>query len=110
MKKLNQFLKFDFNSWYKAKKFMITGVRYNDKKGCITLDVAITEDGTDYGDPTVSNLYEKFKTHCIQDTDESDVGKYSVGQTIVFKNVGKCSVYGTYNNELSVEAVVEVVK
>ena len=110
MKKLNQFLKFDFTAWCKGKKFMITGVRYNDRRNCVSLDVAITEDHSDYGDKTISNVYEKFKVHCIQDTSEDDVNKYIVGQTIIFKNFGKCSVYGSYNEQLSVEAVVEVAK
>lgn len=110
MRKLNAFQKFDFNAWHTGKKFMVTGVKYNEKKGCVTLDVVITEDKTDYGDPTVSNVYEKFKVHCIQDKSEDAVAKYTVNQAIVFKNVGRCSVWGDYNTNLSVEAVVEVVK
>lgn len=110
MKRLSMFNKFQFNEFNKGKKYQVTSVRYNEKKGLVTLDIAVVEDLTDYGDPSISNLYEKFKVHCIQDTNEDDVNKYAVGQMIVFKNIGKCSVYGSYNDQLSVEAIVEVVK
>lgn len=110
MKRLSMFNKFQFNEFNKGKKYQITGARFNEKKGLVTLDIAIVEDHTDYGDPSISNLYEKFKVHCIQDTNEDDVNKYAVGQMIVFKSIGKCSVYGSYNEQLSVEAIVEVVK
>ena len=110
MKKLNMFQKFDFVAWQSGKKFMVATVRYNEKRGCVTLSVAITEDKTDYGDKGISNIFEKFNVHCIQDILESDVDKYSVGDSIIFKNIGKCSVYGEYNSQLSVEAIVEVAK
>lgn len=60
MYKLSMFQKFDFASWQKDKSFMIQGVKYNAKKGCVSLDVVITEDYTDYGDTTISNIFEKF--------------------------------------------------
>lgn len=44
MYKLSMFQKFDFASWQKDKSFMIQGVKYNAKKGCVSLDVVITED------------------------------------------------------------------
>ena len=47
--------------------------------------------------------------HCVNDTNESDVSKYPVGKPIVFKQIGKCSIYGDYNSNLSVEAVVQVI-
>lgn len=110
MKKLNQFQKFDFASWQNGKEFMVQGVKYNEKRGCVSLDVIITEDNTDYGDPTVSNVFEKFKVHCIKDVNEADVNKYQIKDTIQFKNIGKCSVWGDYSSQLSVEAVIEVLK
>ena len=110
MKKLNLFQKFDFASWQKGKKFMVQGIKYNEKKGCVSLDVIIVEDNTDYGDATVSNIFEKFKVHCVNDVDEEDVEKYEIKDTIIFKNIGKCSVWGDYASQLSVEAVVELVE
>ncbi len=110
MKKLTLFQRFDFAAWAKDKQFMIQAVKYNDKKGCVSIDVVIVNDKTNYGDPSISNIFEKFKVHCIQDTKEEDVMKYGPQDKIIFKSVGKCSVYGDYNNSLSVEAVVEVVK
>ena len=65
MRKLNLFLKFDFVGWQNGKEFMIQNVKYNEKRACVSLDVIITEDKTDYGDPTISNIFEKFKVHCI---------------------------------------------
>lgn len=109
MKKLNLFQQFNFAAWQTGKTFMIQGIKYNEKKGCVSLDVIITEDNTDYGDPTVSNIYEKFKVHCIKDNEEDDVGKYKIRDTIIFKNIGKCTVWGDYSTNLSVEAIVEVV-
>ena len=110
MRKLPQFMNFDFVSWQNGKEFMVQGVKYNDKRGCVSLDVVITADNTDYGDPTVSNVFEKFKVHCIKDVKEADVAKYHIMDKIQFKNIGKCSVWGDYSSQLSVEAIVEVVK
>lgn len=110
MKKLNSFQKFDFASWQKGKSFMIQSVKYNDKKRCVSMDIIITEDETDYGDANVSNIFEKFKVHCINDVDEKDVEKYHVKDVVLFKSIGKCSVWGDYASNLSVEAVVEVVE
>ena len=110
MKKLTMFQKFDFAKWQDGKRFIIQGVKYNDKKGYISLDVIIVEDNTDYGDPSISNVYEKFKVHLVNETDEDDVENYRVQDEIIFKGVGKCSVWGDYNSNLSVEAEVEVVK
>ncbi len=109
MKKLNQFQKFDFASWQKGKKFMIQGVRFNEKKGCVSLDVVITEDTTDYGDPSVTNLFEKFKVHLIGST-ENDLSKYAPKDSIVFKSFSKATVWGDFASQLSVDAVVEVVE
>lgn len=110
MKKLALFQKFDFANWQKGKKFMVQNVKYNEKKGCVSLDVIIVEDNTDYGDSTVSNIFEKFKVHCVNDVAEEDIEKYEIQDTIIFKSVGKCSVWGEYNSNLSVEAIVEIVK
>ncbi len=110
MRKLPYFMNFDFVSWQTGKQFMIQSVKYNEKRNCVTLDVVITEDQTDYGDPTVTNVFEKFKVHCIRDVNEADVNKYHIRDKIQFKNIGKCSVWGDFSSQLSVEAVVEVVK
>ena len=110
MKKLGQFQKFDFSAWQTGKKFMVQGIKFNEKRLCVSLDVVIVEDNTNYGDPNVSNLFEKFKVHCIKDVNESDVNKYHSKDIIQFKSIGKCTVWGDYQSQLSVEAVVEVIK
>ena len=40
---------------------MVQSAKFNAKKGCVTLDVVIVEDKTNYGDSTISNIFEKFK-------------------------------------------------
>ena len=109
MRKLNQFQRFDFNAFQTGKTFMIQSVKYNDKKECVSLDVVITEDDTDYGDESVSNIFETFKVHLINEKEVNDALKYHVKDEIIFKGIGKCSVWGEYNNQLSVEASIEVV-
>ena len=37
MKKLNLFQQFNFVAWAKDKQFMVQGVKYNDKKGCVNM-------------------------------------------------------------------------
>lgn len=108
MHKLTMFQKFDFANFAKDKSFMIQSVKYNSKKGCVSLDVIITEDYTDYGDTTVSNIFEKFKVHLIKDVNEEDVEKYAIQDRIEFVSIGKCTVWGEWNNNLSVEAEIEV--
>ena len=110
MKKLNLFQSFDFVSWQKGKEFKIQSAKFNEKKGCVSLDVIITADKTDYGDPSISNVYERFKVHCVNDVSEDDIKKYHVMDTITFVRVGRCTVWGDYGNQLSVEAELEVVK
>ncbi len=88
---------------------MIQTVKFNEKKGCVSLDVIITEDNTDYGDEKITNIFEKFKVHLIKDTDVEDVEKYCVKDEIHFVSIGKCSVWGDYGSNLSVEAEIEVV-
>ena len=51
MKKLSMFQKFDFNAFITGKEFCITGVKWNEHKNCVSCDVTITADSTDYGDP-----------------------------------------------------------
>ena len=110
MKKLNQFNQFNFGAFAKDKQFMIQSVKWNEKKHCVSVDVVITVDNTAYDDENVSNIYEKFKVHLIKDTDEEDVTKYHSQDKIIFKQVGKCAVWGDYMSNLSIEAVIEVVE
>lgn len=110
MKKLSLFQKFDFAAWQEGKAFVIQSAKFNEAKGCVSLDVIIIEDNTDYEDPNVSNLYEKFRVHCVRDISESSVSKYHPNDRIEFISIGRCSVWGDYGTNLSVEAEVQVVK
>lgn len=109
MRKLTMFNNFDFQKWSEGKRFAITGVKFNENRGCVSLDVAIVEDHTDYGDPSVTNLYEKFKVHCVNDVNPNEIAKYPIGSEIRFRQIGQCTVYGDYSSSLSVTAVVQIV-
>ncbi len=106
MKKLTLFQTFNFPAFQAGKKFVIQTVKFNEKRGCVTISVVITEDKTDYGDSNVSNLFEKFNVHLINDRDENAVNRYHIGDEIIFKSIGKCTVWGDYGSQLSVEAEV----
>lgn len=110
MKKLSLFQRFDFAAWQDGKRFVVQSVKYNATKGCVSLDVIIVEDRTDYQDPHVSNLYERFRVHCVRDTNLNAVDKYHINDEIEFVSIGRCSVWGDYSSNLSVEAEVEVVR
>jgi len=110
MKKLSLFQRFDFAALQDGKRFVVQSVKYNATKGCVSLDVIIVEDRTDYQDPHVSNLYERFRVHCVRDTNLNAVDKYHINDEIEFVSIGRCSVWGDYSSNLSVEAEVEVVR
>ena len=105
MKKLTQYLKFDFQQFVSAgeKEFTIQSVKFNEEKGYITLNVVITKDTTG------ENLFEKFYVHLIQDNQPEMVSKYPIQSKIVFESAA-ATVWGEYNSQLSVRAVVRVVK
>lgn len=108
MKKLNMFQKFDFNAFITGKEFCITGVKWNESKKCVSCSVTITKDEYDYGDPNVTNLYQSFKVHLTNDTKETDMAKYKIGDAIQFVSVGKATVWGDYSSNLSVCAEIKV--
>ena len=54
-------------------------------------------------------IVEEITTEVVETTEE-DIEKYAIRDTIIFKSVGKCSVWGDFASQLSVEAVVEVVE
>ena len=103
MKKLYDYI--DFGRFAQGKEFVITSSRYNEKKGCVALYVAVTKDSSG------ENLYEKFLVYCVQDTSENAVDKYPVGAKVQFTKVGKCAVWGdTFSADMAVEAIIEVIK
>ena len=99
------YLKFDFQQFVSAgeKEFTIQSVKFNEEKGYITLNVVITKDTTG------ENLFEKFYVHLIQDNQPEMVSKYPIQSKIVFESAA-ATVWGEYNSQLSVRAVVRVVK
>jgi hypothetical protein len=103
LKKLNQFLTFDWSKFSQGKTFMCTGISewvdYDTKNHNGTkVEAVITKDSTAYNQKEgemVNNLYEKITFKVRKDM------KISPNSIIEPVNaVGK--IYGEYRNQLSV--------
>ncbi len=105
MKKLGQFLKFDWEAFAKDKRFLCTGggewVDYATKEHLGTkTEVVIAVDNTEYRHAegeVVSNRFEKL-TIKVSDDIDIPVDQYVMPTGVVAK------VYGGYRNLLSVTA------
>ena len=102
MKKLNVFVKFDWRAFSSGKIFTATGTSpWKDQQGNVIgtrIETAITRDNTDYGDTTVSNLYEKVTIKVPTPGVIIPIG------AIVEPVSATATVYGEYRNLLSVKA------
>ena len=102
MKKLILFILFDWLRFAKDKRFVCTGC--SDWKDYDTgellgtkVDSAIVSDHTDYGDPMVSNLYEKVTFKVAK--------KLDIPLNVEIQPKGVvATVYGDYRNQLSCTA------
>lgn len=109
LRKLKNFLYFDWEDFIKDKRLFITNL--NDWKDFETgrnkgtkVECVIIEDKTDYGDVSVSNRFEKI---VIKIPKKLDI---SVNQEIRIIE-GEASVYGEFYNNLSIVAKdIELVK
>ena len=102
LKKLKKGLKFDAVWFFRGKTLTATASRpwvdFDSKEELGTkVDVVITKDTTDYGDPAISNLFEKLTIKVARKI-EVPVG------SIVMPVDPECTVYGTYGENLSVKA------
>ena len=105
MKKLNQFLRFDFDEFAMGKRFMAIGQQewkdYNTANALGTrIKVVIVQDKTVYEvqeGEIVSNLYEKFTVKIPKAI------SIPMNSEIRLKNA-EATVYGDYRNQLSVIA------
>lgn len=105
LKKLSQFLKFDFDEFIKGKACQVTStgewVDFTSKVHMGTkLEAVITRDATPYKQKegeNVTNLYEKLTFKVRKDV-KVPVGAYVVPVNAV------ATVYGDYRNQLSVTA------
>ena len=102
MKKLRKGLKFDAAWFFRGKVLVATECRpwtdYNTKEELGTkVEVVITKDATDYGDPTVSNVFERFSIKVGRKI-EVPAG------SIVMPVDPECTVYGNFSENLSVKA------
>lgn len=99
MKKLNMFLSFDWPKFSKDKCFVCTGCvpwNHHDTGAHLgtKVEAAIIEDNTDYGDDSVTNLFEKVTFKVGKDIN------VPIGAEIQPKAV-RASVYGDFRNKLS---------
>lgn len=102
LKKLGNFLHFDWNSFSNEKRFLCLGVKeWKDyktgKELGIKLECVIAKDETDYGEADVSNIYEKLLIKVTK--------KMDIPLNTEIKIIGaNAKVYGDYNNMLSIVA------
>ncbi len=105
MKKLRQFLRFDFEAFGKDKVFAVTGIGpwadFDTKEHLGTkVEVAIVEDKTPYqhkDGEVVTNAFEKLTFKVAKDG-----VTFPVGTRVVPVGVS-ATVYGDYMNKLSVK-------
>ncbi len=105
MKKLSQFMVFNFEAFTKEKMLRVTGVSewvdFETKKHMGTkIEVTIVKDNTRYKQKdgeNVSNIYEKFNIKVPKDVNVP-MNAYIVPVNAV------ATVYGDYKNQLSVKA------
>lgn len=105
MKGLKQFLNFDWPNFGKDKRFLVVGVgnyvEYgtNNKLGS-KIDTVIVEDTTNYTykdkDKPFTNLYEKLSFKVTKDIE------VPLNSIIAPAGEIKATVFGDYNNQLSV--------
>ena len=111
--KLSQFIirpeiQIQVNEFFSGKELTIAGAKWNENKDMVTVSVAITQDKTKYDKPETTNLYEKFNISVPQ-TKKEDLGKFALGQKIRITKVSKATVYGDYNNNLSMVADINII-
>lgn len=111
LKKLNQFRPFQWNEFAKDKKLVVTGIRpweeYENRKPTgrrlgASVEVVIVEDGTHYETKegeSVTNLYEKLT---VKVPDQN--AKFPVGTVVATIGEVTATVYGEFQNRLSVKA------
>ncbi len=105
MKKLSQFIKFDWDSFAKDKRFLCTGgsewTDYETKKHLGTkIEVVIASDHTEYRQRDgehASNRFEKLTFKVLADVD-IPIDQFVEPAGVVAK------VYGDFHNKLSVQA------
>jgi len=102
MKKLNLFTKFLWEDFAKGKRFICIGCTPwrdfdHDEVLGTKVETAIIEDTTSYGDPEVTNLYEKISFKVGKDL------KIPINTEVKPKGV-VATVYGDYRNQLSCTA------
>ena len=77
----------------------------------VVVEMAILSDKTDYGDSSISNVFEKFNVS-IPGTTQAELNNYVaiMNQQCRITNVQKVSVYGDYSNMISVVGFIQPVK
>lgn len=102
MKKLNVFVKFDWRAFSSGKIFTTVACSpWKDQQGNVIgtrIETAITKDDTDYGDTTVSNIYEKVTIKVPKPGVIIPIG------AVVEPVNPVATVYGEFRNLLSIKA------
>ena len=110
MKKLSLFkepVQIQVEKFFHGKELVTTGAKVNPD-GLVVVQLAIIRDDTDYGDPTVSNVFEKFN-FTITNSNEKDLNKYPLLKKVKIVKVDKATVYGDYGNNLSMAGAISIV-
>lgn len=103
LKKLNQFLKFDFSRFQHGKILQVIGISEwkeykTDKHLGVKIETVITKDATEYiqkEGEKVSNLYEKLVFKCAKDI--------KVPLNAIIEPINPvATVYGDFRNQLSI--------
>lgn len=110
MKSLTEFLTFDIEKFLKGKVLLFVSERDYQKyennepvgREGIRAELVILKDNTEYkGGRTQANIFEKLMVKVP--TSKQTLG-LETNQPVKISNVLKASVYGRYNNELSITA------
>ena len=105
MKKLSQFMRFDFEAFSKEKIYQVIGISewrdYETKKHMGTkLEVVITRDNTQYKQKEGENVSNRFEKLTFKICKDINVPM----NTSVMPINAVATVYGDYRNQLSVTA------
>lgn len=106
MRRLNDYLQFNVAEFFKHKQLMVQSAKYNEKRGCVCIDIVVTADSTPYNDPNASNIYEKFKFYCETLTKETDIEQFKPMDVVAIKSYSDAKVWGEYSNNLNISGTL----
>lgn len=101
LKKLKNFTEFKVNDFLKDKSlvFLSGKVVATEKFQGVQMEVMIQEDRTDYGNPNITNEFERFNVR-VKGADEGFLQTFVRKQSIKITDVSSSIVYGDYSEHL----------